>query len=100
MRLANNVRKRAAALWTTGRRHDAIGAAIVAAALHRDPRFHPRQTPRPEVLVMLSRVKCRFDAPITSARAVDQCRQRTIAIGTDDKAHMGRTSEQVRPKPL
>ena len=67
---AHDVGEPPAALGTARRRHDAVGAAVVAAALHGNPRFDLVEAARLKVLVVLLEVERRGDRPLAVARAL------------------------------
>src|SRR5215510_2079546 len=50
---ANDVGEASAALWSARGRNDAVGALVIASALHRDPRFDFVEAARLEILVVL-----------------------------------------------
>ena len=82
---AHHVMQLAAALGAARGGDDAIGAAIIAAALHRDPCLDLVEPPRREVLVVLLEVERGGDGLAPSPRTVDELRQRAIAVRADDE---------------
>src|SRR5215472_5607454 len=49
---------------------------------------------------MLLEVESGFDRPLALARPLDECGERTIAVGPDDEAHVLRFLEQLGPESL
>ena len=97
--LAHDVGERAAALGPARRRHDAVRAAIVAAALHRNPRLDAADAARAKVLVVLSGSNVVSTRPRRRARARSiSAGSAAIAVGTDDQTHVRRSLEQ-QPAP-
>ena len=74
-RFAHHLREGAAALRATRRRHDAVGATVVTAPLHRNPRLHEVAPNRQHIRVVLFEVEIGQDGPLSVARAVQQLRQ-------------------------
>ncbi len=49
---------------------------------------------------MLFEIERRRDRALSGARAIDELRERAVAIGADDDAHVLRLGEQLRAEPL
>src|SRR5687767_4250444 len=99
-RFANYFVKLSAALRTACRRHDAIRAAIITAALNGDPGLYLVETSRLEVLVVLLEVEIRRSRLDAAPRVLDQQRKRAISIRSDHETHMTRTLEKLRTESL
>ena len=88
LHLTHHVGQLAAPLRPSRKRHDAVGAAIVAAALYGDPRLDPLEATRHHVLVMLLEVEVGGGELLALTRAIEERRQRLIAIRANDQRHM------------
>src|SRR5512140_100293 len=99
-RLAKHVRERPAALRTPRGRHDAVGAPIVASALHGNPRGHAIEAAGAKVLVMLLEIEVDLRHALAMTRALDQRRQRAIAVRSDHEVHVLRPLEQPGAEAL
>ena len=98
--LTDDVRELAAPLGPARVRHNAVRAAVVAAALHGDPRFHPFKTARLKILIVLFEIEIGRREALAFARALEQMRQRAICVGPDHERHPRVRFEQLRPEPL
>src|SRR3954463_4097967 len=83
---ANYFRQLTTALGSTSRWHNAVGALVIAAALDRDPRFHPIEASRTEILIVLLEIEVHRGRAHADSRALDQRRKLAIAVRTDDEA--------------
>src|SRR4051794_21422883 len=100
LHFTHDIRESAASFRAARERHDAISAAIVAAALHRDPCLDAIEALRLEVLVVLLEIEARGDGALAAASAFDEVGQRAIAVGADDQAHVLRLLEQLGTESL
>ena len=89
-----------AALGAARGGHDAVRAAIVAAALHGNPRLHLVEPARREVLVVLLEIEASSRWRARRAARRRRARQRAIAVRPDDERHVLRLLEQLRSEPL
>src|SRR5262249_53513850 len=98
--LADDVCQTTTTLGTARGWDDAVRASIVASPLDGDPRFDSVEAPRLKVLVMLLEIERRGDRALAAPRAVDERRQRAIAVGSDHDAHVARLLQQLRSETL
>ena len=99
-RLAHHFVEPAAALGAARRGDDAVGAPVVAAALHGDPRLDLVEPSGGEVLVVFFEVEARGDRLLAAPRAVHELRQGTIAVRTDDERDVPRLFQQQGTEAL
>ena len=90
----------ATALFAARVRDDAIGAPIVAAALHGDPGFHPFEAARDDVFVVLLKIEISGRKPLAVTCPVQQLRERAVAVGSHHQRHMLCLREQSGPQAL
>ena len=100
VRFTHDVVQSAAAFRAPGVWHDAVGAAVVAAALHRNPRLHALEATRLEVLVVLLEIEVGRREFLAFARAFEQFRQRAVGVRPDHKRHARVALEESRTEPL
>ncbi len=100
VRLAHDLGELAAPLGTARGGHDAIRAAVVAAALDRDPGLHAPEAARAEVLVVLLEVEVGRAEALAVAGAVDQRRQHAVGVGSDDELDAGVGREESGAEAL
>ena len=98
--LANHVGQTPAAFRAARVRYDAVGAAVIAATLHGDPRLDAIEALRREVLVVLLEVEVRRDGALAAARAFHQRGKGAVSVRTDHQAHMLRLLQQLRAESL
>ncbi len=99
-RLPHHVGQSAAPLGATRHRNDAVGALVIAPALHGDPGPHAVEPARREVLVVLLEVELHTRHALTAARSLDERGKRAVAVRPDHQVHVPRPREQLRSEPL
>ena len=99
-RFANDLGELPAALRTTRGGHNAVRAAIVAPALHRNPGLHTVKPLCRHVLVVLIEVEVGEHGALAAPRALHERRQGAIPIRPDDETHVLGILEQAGPKSL
>ena len=97
---AHDVRELATSFRPPGCRHDAIGALVIASALHRNPRLHSVESAGLEILVVLFEIEVGRGGADAAAGALDQRRQIAVAVGTNHETHVPGTIEELRPESL
>ncbi len=98
--LPHHVLEPPAPLGAPGERHDAEGAAVVAAALYRDERRRALFAHRRHVFVVLPVAKLDVGGTLAVARPVDQLRQVAIGVRPDDQVDLRDALEQDGAEPL
>ncbi len=87
-RFAHHVVELTAAFFAARVRHDAIRAAIIAAALHGNPRLHPVKSLGDHIFIVFFEVEVGGDESFARARAIEELRQCTIAVGPNHQRHV------------
>ena len=97
--LTYQIGERQAALAAARIGNDAVGAELVAAALDRDPRAHPRPASGLEVAVGLVAVEPGVRDRL-AGRAREQLGKRPVAVGADHQVEHARLIEQLGTQML
>ena len=99
LHLSDQVGKRQAPLAAAGVGHHAVGAELVAAALHRDPGAHAAAAPGLEVAVGLVAIQARVgDGPMGGAP--QQLGEVPVTVRADHEVEDRRMVEQARAQVL
>jgi hypothetical protein len=98
--LTNYFRETPASLGTTRRGHNAVGAFVIAAPLHGNPRLDSLEAARSEVLVVLLEIEFSRRRPNAMAGALQQGREIPITIWPDHEAHVTCAVQQLLTETL
>src|SRR5690606_8188142 len=100
LRLTNNVVQVAATLLASRIRNDAVGAAVVAPALHGDPGLHAVEAAGGEVLVVFLHVEAGGNGTLALPGARHELRKRAVAVRSDYELHVPGVVQELRTKSL